>query len=191
MFNIFQILANQNKTTPINPPMAPNDYLYEAIANAETGGIKDPFIRTKYAPEQGSTAYGPVQLTRGLAKGYLDTQSDMFDEDEKQYLQRFVQQGDLFARYGKEPSKAGYDPRYDYGGTGILNTDEDKEMYKQVTEKMLREIYDRHDGDIEKTWQEWRFGPKGGQDKRYKQAFYQKLSASKPDNMTMKEWIDF
>lgn len=153
------------KETPIS-------LIYEAIAEAETGGEPNAWIRTRYAPAQGSTAYGPVQLTKSLAQGYLDFKHHIFNSEEKEYLKEFVRQGELFAKYGKEPDLAGYDAKYDYGGSGHLDTRVAKRQYEAVCKKMLNEIYHRVDGDLDKVWNEWRFGPVGGEDERYRTAFF-------------------
>jgi len=155
----------------------PASALYDAIASAETGGENDPWIRTKYKDAPGgSTAYGPCQLTRSLAQGYLNFKSHLFNYTEEEYLKRFVDQGRLFAKFGNEPDREGYDPKYDYGGSGFLTSKTDKLMYRYAVCKMLNEIYQRHDGDLEKTWLEWRFGPKGGEDERYRKTFFKHLS---------------
>ena len=171
---------------PQEPTINP---IYQALAQAETGNEQDPWIRTKHRPEQGSTAYGPVQLTRSLAEGYRTKQADMFEPNELEYLDRFLQQGDLFNHYGAEPDREGYDPRFDYGGGGNLNTPEDQALYQQVTGKMINEIFERNDGDLEKTWSEWRFGPKGGKDERYAKAFYKKLKGGEPSKEEMAQEI--
>jgi hypothetical protein len=155
----------------------PSTALYDAIANAETGGEDDPWIRTKYKDAPGgSTAYGPCQLTKSLAQGYLNFKSHLFNYTEKEYLKQFVEQGELFAKYGNEPDRKGYHKRYDYGGSGDLTGPTDMLLYKNAVCKMLNEIYQRHDGDLEKTWKEWRFGPRGGKDNRYRKEFYEKLA---------------
>jgi len=132
--------------------------LYGAIASAETGSESDPWIRTKFAPPKGSTAYGPCQLTRSLAEDYLNKRASLFTKEEKEYLQRFIEQGKLFAKFGKEPNLAGYQKKYDYGGKGHLRSAFNKRLYKQVVTKMLGDIYTRHEGNLESTWIEWRFG---------------------------------
>jgi hypothetical protein len=153
----------------------PASAIYDAIAEAETGGEPNPWIRTKYAPPQGSTAYGPCQLTRSLAQGYLNFKSHLFNYTEKEYLKEFVIQGEMFAKFGKEPNLPGYNVKYDYGGKGHLDGPTDRMLYKNAVTKMLNEIYQRHDGDLEATWKEWRFGPTGGKDNRYRTEFYRKL----------------
>ena len=46
--------------------------IYKAISFAETGGEKNPWIRTNSIPKsgKGSTAYGPVQITGSLLDDY-------------------------------------------------------------------------------------------------------------------------
>jgi hypothetical protein len=151
----------------------PVSLIYEAIAEAETGSEEDPWIRTRHCPPGGSTAYGPCQLTKSLAAGYLQWKSRIFTPNEKEFLQNFVDQGELFAKYGNEPGILGYQKMYDYGGKGYLHTESDKVFYRAVVCKMLNEIYQRQGGDLEGTWKEWRFGPKGGTDERYREAFFE------------------
>jgi hypothetical protein len=66
----------------------------------------------------------------------------------------------------------GYDTKYDYGGTGHLDNVMAKRRYESICTKMLNEIYHRVDGDLDKVWNEWRFGPVGGEDERYRTAFF-------------------
>lgn len=134
------------------------DNLYQAFAKAETGGVPDPWIRTMSIPKQGSTAYGPVQITKTLAEGYVDKHKDLFTPEELAYLERFIEQGNLFAEFGREPNKEGYDPKFEYGGSGILTSDEDKALYERVAKKMLKQHYKNNKGDLSKTIKEWRFG---------------------------------
>ena len=39
---------------------------YEALRHAETGSFRNPWIRTTGRPPEGSTAFGPVQITKKL-----------------------------------------------------------------------------------------------------------------------------
>ncbi|MFH0808230.1 MAG: lytic transglycosylase domain-containing protein [archaeon] len=157
--------------------------LYDIISAIEME--EDPsgalWIRTKVISGSGSTAYGPVQLTKGLAEGYLRNNAIDWTENEKEYLVRFIDQGWKFLAHGKMgptgfvdavtigKNKAvydrlgiyvgdRYDARYDYGGSGELTSDEDKKMYKQVVLKMLIEIYLAQNGDLDRVWRDWRFG---------------------------------
>lgn len=132
--------------------------LYDMIAKAETGGETNPFIRTRVAPPEGSSAYGPAQITKTLAEDFLKRNPDLFSKEEKTYLKRFIAQGVKFLRYGKEPNKKGYEPRFDYGGEGELTSEEDKELYNKVARKMISYTYTKNNEDIEATLREWRFG---------------------------------
>lgn len=134
------------------------DSLYKAFSKAETGGVSDPWIRTYGVPGSSSTAYGPVQITATLARDYLKRYADLFNEEEKDYLNRFLEQGKQFIKFGREPDREGYDPRYDYGGSGDLTSTEDKAMYERVAKKMLMQHYRNNKGNLSDTIKEWRFG---------------------------------
>ena len=57
----------------------------DAITQAETGGENDKFIRTKYAPKGGSTAYGPMQITATTLGDMVNRHSDLFpDKDPRE-----------------------------------------------------------------------------------------------------------
>ncbi len=115
------------------------DELTMGLREAETGSVSDPFIRTQ-APETstGSTAYGPLQLTNTTAQDIKKRHRSLFSEEELKYLDRFNKQGKLFVKFGREPNKAGYDERYDYGGVGDLTSAKDQELYYKVISKMLQ-----------------------------------------------------
>ena len=120
---------------------AATDVLYDYVAQCETGGEVDPFIRTEVR-SSGSTAYGPVQLTQTLAYDYMTRWAKIFDDDELAYLRRFVNQGSLFLRHGNNAAIfAGYDPRYDYGGSGHLNGIADRRLYETTAKKILGHTY--------------------------------------------------
>ena len=142
--------------------------LYKAIAAAETGGEKDPWIRTRVAPKKGSSAYGPLQLTKTLADDYLE-RKPIFSPQGTNYLQRFSTQGKKFLDYGREPNKPGYDPRYDYGGQGDLRTTADKADYGRVVKAILGSMLKEY-GSPEKVLTRWR-GKSEKQDPRYYKRF--------------------
>ncbi|EGI0196855.1 hypothetical protein IFY90_004258 [Salmonella enterica] len=109
--------------------------LYDAVSDAETGGLDNRWIRTK-APESGlSTAWGPAQLTGTLAKDFLNNKPLIFTEEERDYLKRFVAQAEKFKKADDS------DPVYGYGGVGELTSDKDKELYEQVNSKMMDDKY--------------------------------------------------
>ena len=92
--------------------------LYNAIVHAETGSERNPWIRTKYAPAGGSTAYGEAQLTGGTVRDLIARYPNAF-KPLKGYTDKFLKQADLFATFGREPHKPGYRKEYDYGGVGL------------------------------------------------------------------------
>lgn len=139
------------------------DQLYSAFSQAETGGEVNPYIRTKYAPKQGSTAFGPVQITYNTAKDYanrglLSGESTAFF---KQVLEPMYQK---FNKYGREPKKEGYSPEYDYGGTGGFDPNIYSAQYEQLAKEMLQYHYKNAGGDINQTITKWRGVPN---DNRY------------------------
>ena len=130
-----------------------SDRRMKAVAQVETGGEKDPFIRTRVAPEKGSTAYGPLQVTRTLAEKYRKDRKHLFNKEELIYLNRFIKQGQDFAKYGKEPDKKGYHPRYEYGGAGDLTSKKDRAMYWQVMGKVFQDtVGDKDAAGAAKAW---------------------------------------
>lgn len=90
------------------------DQLYNALANAETGSHSNPWIRTTEAPKDGSTAYGPVQLTLGTAGDFMRRYPKAMKPYQAYWNNVFKPQGTLFRYYGREPKREGYDPRFDY-----------------------------------------------------------------------------
>ena len=125
--------------------------LYHALSDAETGGISDPFIRTK-ASEGGkpSSAFGPSQITRDLMKDFLSNHADELTDPEKDYAKRFIEQGNKFLK--AKPN----DPKYGYGAPGDLNSPEDRQMYDVVAQKILKSIVERSGNSFNKTVKTWR-----------------------------------
>lgn len=118
---------------------------YGAISYAETGGEKDPWIRTKSRPsfntetkkwEGSSTAYGPAQVTATTANDFVKRYPSYF-KHMKNYTDRFAQQGELFRKHGMNSGKPGYDPRFDYGGSGTLGTGIDRKYYQAMTQRIM------------------------------------------------------
>lgn len=110
---------------------------YNSIAQAETGSFKDPWIRTTYAPPEGSSAYGPAQLTRKKATDYFKRFPIRMAPHAKFYNNVLRPMHDNFLKYGKEPNKAGYDKKWDYGGAGNPLTAQQKKQYEQLVRTMM------------------------------------------------------
>lgn len=130
---------------------------YQNFKRAEVGDLEG-FIRTNHAPEQGSSAYGPVQMTRDLVADMVNNNHIKLPDDLKDYTKRFIQQGNNFLKYGKEPNKPGYDKRYEYGEAGDLTSAQDKKDYKRLAKLIIKYHYDLVDGDTDKLINAWRFG---------------------------------
>lgn len=130
--------------------------LYDAFASAETGSESNPWIRTKgkdASSDLHSSAYGPVQITYSLAQNYLQSHPNLFTEDERDYLDAYVNQGRMMIA-----ASNGYvnDPKLQYGGEGYLTGRKAKEMYEQVAKKMLVDTFRKNGGDLGKTISAWR-----------------------------------
>lgn len=111
--------------------------LYNSIVYAETGSESNPWIRTKYAPEGGSTAYGKAQLTGGTVRDLIARYPNAF-KPLKEYTDKFLKQADLFATFGREPNKPGYRKEYDYGGVGLGIPDKKEQlMYHRLAQISL------------------------------------------------------
>lgn len=125
--------------------------LYKALSHAETGNLDNRFIRTRSIPKNDiSTAYGPAQLTVDTAKRFYKSHSKLFNEQETRYLHSFFDQGE------RMKNASNNDPVYGYGGTGVLNSKEDRKLYARVVRKMLQQMVKENGGSLDKTVQQWR-----------------------------------
>ena len=152
------------------------DNLYNAIFKSEFRGLNrfNPFIRTNTAPKGGSSAYGPLQITNGLMKSAKDQMT--LTTAETDYVERFIEQGEKFLKFGREPNIQGYEKKYDYGGEGDLTSSRDKALYKQVGKKLIRLVWEQSDGEWKKFLNAWRYGEGSNKDvqssdKKYYSAF--------------------
>lgn len=159
--------ANEVQPTPEAPVQQPqpsddsngamisprNEALYSGIVNAETGGLDDPWIRTKAKDKSSnleSSAYGPAQLTGSLVSDMLNRYPDIFTPEEKLYAQYFVQQAQVM---NANPN----DPTYGYGKKGVLgSTNKMKGLYNSMARKILNQLDQENGGDYDKVLQRWR-----------------------------------
>jgi len=139
------------------PRTSPRDILTRGIAAHETPKelYDDPWIRTLHREAPGgSTAYGPLQITGSTLDDLKDDhliskgQSKLSDK-EKKLVEKLKRQSKKFAKHGNEQDMEGYDPRYDYGGTGDLLTPEEKETYWDLGDRLfkLKAYYKGYDPD--------------------------------------------
>ena len=161
------------------------DDIYNAMAYAETGSFPDPWIRTTARTPQGSSAYGPVGLTGGEKKKammwniYHDPKlaKDIgLKEDERQYVSSFLEQASKFL----DPVSDEDLSTYGYGGSGVLRTKEDKDMYETIAKKLFKYEYEvTSKGNIDEFLRRMR-GPtkhfRGGKDVGHTTKFKGKLA---------------
>ncbi|WP_193776830.1 hypothetical protein [Serratia marcescens] len=148
---------------------------YKSISAAETGGLGNRFIRTKAAEAGPSTAYGPAMITYSLAKDFAKAHPELFNDAEREYLDRFVEQGQQMLHADKS------DPVFGYGGTGTVgSTAADRKLYARVAIKMLDYKLKDNNGSYDQTLKQWR----GADDKAYfakvREAMRQERAKAKP-----------
>ena len=155
-----EILAEREllkKTTKGPEPVDVIEEAYQNFKRAEVGDLEG-FIRTNHVPKEGSSAYGPVQMTRDLVEDMVNNKHIKVPDDLKDYVKRFIEQGNNFLKYCKEPNKPGYDKRYEYGEAGVLTSAQDKKDYKRLAKLIIKYHYDLVGGDTDKLINAWRFG---------------------------------
>lgn len=130
--------------------------MYSSLAHAETGGEVDPWIRTRARPEGGSSAYGPVQLTKGFVNDFTSRRTGEFTPQQLATASNLSGQADKFLQYGGESELEGYEPKWDYGGSGSLTTDVDKSGYKDLAKQLIRMQWQASGNDATKFLQLWR-----------------------------------
>ena len=158
-----------------NRQIHPNELtkLFRAIQKAETGSISNPWIRTRYQPKGGSTAFGPVQITKSLITTAIQNHSDFYKRH-KDFIDKYIKQGDLFAKYGAEDMVPGYE-RYDYGREGDLTSPEDKREYMKMAYDLMNIILKESHYDLQTFIKNWR-GVKRQADPRYYNIIESELS---------------
>ena len=138
------------------PSTSARDILTRGIAPQETGGEEDPWIRTRVRDTPGgSTAFGPLQITGSTLDEFTDKHltargQERLSDKEKSLVNKLKKQAkEKFAKYGNEPDKEGYDPKYDYGGAGDPLTSEEKDTYWDLGDRLfrLKSFYKGHDPD--------------------------------------------
>ena len=181
--------------------MSQVDKLYNSFVHAETGHLEgdNKFRRTEDSTVAGgSSAYGPAQMTGILVRDMLDR--GVVPDHLKDYTNRFLDQSDLFLKYGNEKGLKGYDSKYDYSGSGHLTSLEDQKNYEELAKAILSYKWKNAqeksterkpmgfdaaaagEDPIDTIIRDWRFGPnskKGRIDnidywRRFKKDYYKK-----------------
>jgi len=164
------------------------DKAYRSFTSAEMGSRPagddgtGHFIRTfgankKKDPEaykKGSSAYGPTQLNVQTAKDFTTRHKDLF-KGQDEYINKYKQQGGNFNKFGREPNKPGYDPKWEYGGKGDLSDPKYHPSYKNlsigVMRGMMRDLKKKNpNANINDLVKRWR-----GADKSHDPEYYDRF----------------
>ena len=171
--------------------------VYEGLAYAETGSEKDPFIRTRVIPEEGSSAFGPVQVTQGLIQ---DDRFNKFEDiDTNNMREQLNLQSEEFLKYGNNDWKKMLEAgkinqqvadhardNLEYGKKGIIIFDEaNEERYKKYATGLIRnmleyyEVTDTNSNEFKNFIRHWRGTKVSDEDmKKYMNKVNQKLNPS-------------
>lgn len=130
-----------------------NEALYNGIVHAETGGLKDPWIRTGQPDSTvggTSTAYGPAQITGSLMEDMVSRYSQYFTSEELEYANNFIDQAKVMAA---RPD----DPTFGYGKKGVMgSTPQFRKTYNSIAKKIIEILDSENGGDYNKLVQRWR-----------------------------------
>jgi hypothetical protein len=165
----------------------PISMLYDAINAAEMRNERgDHFIRTRHAPPGGSSAYGPVQMTKGLISDYKQRYGNIFTPEQSEYIDMYLKHADELLRHGSMFGKLpDYNPDFDYGGIGSLGaTPELRAKYRSLAETVMGHMYKETGNDLNKFIQRWR-GVAEVKDPKYYHAMRKYLDKHGPAEITM------
>jgi len=157
--------------------------IYNAYAFAETGSFDNPWIRTTDRKvDGGSTAYGPVQITKGLLENYRDNEPGIY-ENNANIGNKLMEQAGLFKYYGNESHDIPVHPKhdsliykgimglqnmlggegihesYDYGGEGTRMHSGLQAEYKDFAQDMMTDMWGKNknkDNPVQSFIEAWR-----------------------------------
>ena len=119
--------------------------MLRSIMTAETGSEgsmldERRFIRTQVTPEQNqgrhSSAYGPVQMTKGYLEDFKSKHGDSLPPEEREYLDRLIEQNAQMLKTSKSGDYS--DPVYGFGGKGTTgDTLRDRQLYGQIAQRSI------------------------------------------------------
>lgn len=163
------------------------DQLYQGIISAETGPLnekkpmaaKGRFIRTEIdAIAEGSkypsSAYGPAQITFTLAKDVFEKDRDLLESKGlTDYANKFLDQGRQMLKARND------DPIYGLKGSGVLNSEEYRDQYKDFAKLAMRRKLlqtTKPDDDIEQIYDKFLTGWRGrAPEEGYKDRFFEQM----------------
>lgn len=146
---------------------------FHDIIRKKESDPENPFIRTGVRPEpgeRGSTAYGPLQTTRGRVGTMLTQLSDVLTKEEVSALTLLRSKQKLASKYGGSDRYKYEDPKgpdfkskefldmYDYGGSlGITDTGVQSAIASAQKKELLRH-FEKHGEDVGKAAAAWHGG---------------------------------
>jgi len=131
--------------------------IYSSISHAETGGEKNPYIRTKVRTAKGgSSAFGPTQITGKLAEG-ASKQGYLSDESKKFYEKEMKPRYKKMLYHGNMKGKIkDYNPRYDYGGDAEFDSKKHGKAYEKFSKEIMTGVLKEAKGDEKGFVKRWR-----------------------------------
>jgi len=136
--------------------MAIEDDLYRAVSAAEfrDNTPKDQrWIRTRHQPPKGSSAFGPVQITKKKAVDY--SKRGKLSPEGMTFVEQMLPIWNQMLKVGGLPNAG----EFDYGGTGNFPK-EQRDEYESLGKEMLGVDFNRAGGDLDKMLEFWRGKPK-------------------------------
>lgn len=167
MGNILAGVGNFFIPTASAAAMTPATMTPQRIQFAETGSVEDPYIRTKFAPRLGSSAYGPSQITRDLLRDSLDKID--YTPAEREFANHMIDRQTLALRFGHNPNSKSSSKddlwrkfqkafpkaseaefkELQYGGNlGVLRNEEDKATYQSIAKKLFNQQITQFDSAL-------------------------------------------
>ena len=118
------------------------DRVYHGLWHAEHANSwskpDNTWIRTTHEPVDGSTAFGPIQITGKLLRGVVKNDPDFYAKHKAYIDNVLLPMYKKFSYYGREPQRQGYHVRYDYGGYGDAHTPEMRAAYEKMSKDLIR-----------------------------------------------------
>lgn len=158
----------------------------DKIANLETGGLDNDFIRTRVKPKKGSagsSAFGTFQITRGLLRSTLRNKAKLFTEPEQAAMAKLINlqsialaiggvdrkkyekggrsrsQAEVWAKGLKFETVDDFLNAFDYGGDYGLSKDVAfKAQYENFGRKMLNSVLKQAKGNAPEAASIWHGG---------------------------------
>lgn len=158
---------------------------YKAINSAEfrDGTPQEKqWIRTRVIPKRGSSAFGPIQITRDKAIDYMSR--GFLSPEASSTVEQMTPMWNKMLKVGNTPLAG----EYDYGKSGNFPV-QLRPSYISLGEEMLSHDLDNSGGNYIKATESWR-GKSSREDKPYYSALVKKLMELKENTYPFKNIHD-